>query len=242
VELGKAVTDGLQRCGLTPDAHGATASSPMFVRSVESWQRVVKSWIVEPTQEQALILSSVLVDSRPVWGVHTGSPVADTFRLAPSSPTLLRLMARFALSSRPPTGFLRGLVVEHGGEHQGRLDLKHGGVIPIAALARWAGMTAGVTVASTVERLRAAGKAGVLQPADAHSLEDAFGLINNLRVEHQVGQLSAGKEPDDFLDPAGLSALMRSYLKDSFRAVNSVQKRLSSELRVGRTEVGVESR
>ncbi len=34
-------------------------------------------------QEKALILASVLVDSRPVWGVHTGTPVADTFRLAP---------------------------------------------------------------------------------------------------------------------------------------------------------------
>ncbi len=241
VELGKAVTEGLERCGLRPDDHGATASDPMFVRSLESWQRVVKSWIVEPTQDQALILSSVLVDSRPVWGVHTGTPVADTFRLAPSSPMLLRLMARFALSSHPPTGFLRGLVVEHGGEHRGRLDLKHGGVIPIAALARWAGMSAGVTAASTVERLRAAGRAGTIAPADAHTLEDAFQLINNLRVEHQVGQLRDGQEPDDYLNPGDFSALTRAYLKDSFRAVSSVQKRLSGELRMGRTEAPVES-
>ncbi len=102
----------------------------------------------------------MLVDSRPVWGVHTGTPVADTFRLAPSNPALLRLLARFALSYRPPTGFFRGLVVEHSGEHRGRLDLKHGGVIPIVDLARWAGMAAGVTSASTAERLRAAGAGG----------------------------------------------------------------------------------
>ena len=94
------------------------------MRSLESWQRLARSWIAEPTQEKALILSSLLVDSRPVWGVHTGTPVADTFRLAPSSPALLRMLARFALSHRPPTGFFRGLVVEHSGEHRGRLDLK----------------------------------------------------------------------------------------------------------------------
>ncbi len=114
-------------------------------------------------------------------------------------------------------------------------------MIPIAALARWAGMASGVTAASTVERLRAAGKAGTLSPADAHTLEDAFQLINNLRVEHQVGQLSAGHEPDDYLNPGDFSALTRTYLKDSFRAVSSVQKRLSGELRVGRTEAPVES-
>ena len=137
----------------------------------------------------------MLVDSRPVWGIHTGTPVADTFRLAPSNPALLRLLARFALSHRPPTGFLRGLVVEHTGEHRGRLDLKHGGMIPIVDLARWAAMAAGVTSASTTERLRAAGDAGTLPAADAHTLEDAFELITDLRLAHQVEQLRAGERP-----------------------------------------------
>ena len=162
---------------------------------MSSWQRAVRSWIDDPTQEKALILASVLVDSRPVWGVHTGTPVADTFRLAEPGSVLLRLLARFALSHRPPTGFLRGLVVEHGGEHRGRLDLKHGGVIPIVDLARWAGMAAGVTSASTIERLRAAGAAGTLPAADAQTLEDAFELIAALRMQHQVQPAARRRDP-----------------------------------------------
>ena len=241
LELARAVTSGLERCGLLPDENGASASDPRFVRSLESWQRLARSWIDEPTQEKALILSSVLVDSRPVWGVHTGTPVSDTFRFAPSSPAHLRMLARFALSHRPPTGFLRGLVVEHTGEHRGRLDLKHGGVIPIVDLARWGGMAAGVTVASTVERLRAAGHAGKLSAADAHSLEDAFELISNLRVEHQVAQLRAGQSPDDYVNPAELSGLMRTQLKDAFRAVGSIQRRLAGEIRAARTAAVVDA-
>jgi len=224
---------GLELCGVHEDANGASASNPVFVRSLESWQRAARSWIEEPTQEKALLLASVLIDSRPVWGVHTGTPVSDTFRIAPQSPGLLRLMARFALSHRPPTGFLRGLVVEHGGEHRGRLDLKHGGLLPIVDLARWAAMAAGVTNAGTSERLRAAGAAGTLPAADAHSLEDAFELITGLRLGHQVGQLRRGVEPDDFVDPATLSPLMRSHLKEAFRAVAAIQKQISSELSVG---------
>ena len=122
--IATTVVERLEACGLRADEHGATASDPRFVRSLESWQRAVRSWIDDPTQEKALVLVSVLVDSRPVWGVHTGTPVADSFRLAPSNPALLRLLARFALSHRPPTGFFRGLVVEPTGEHRGRLDLK----------------------------------------------------------------------------------------------------------------------
>ena len=228
--IAQTVVDGLAACGLRADPHGATASDPLFVRSLGSWQRAVRSWIADPTQDKALILVSVLVDSRPVWGVHRGTPVSDSFRLAPDHPDLLRLLARYALSQRPPTGFFRGLVVEHTGEHRGRLDLKHGGIIPIVNLARWAGMAAGVTSASTPVRLRAAADAGTLTSDDAHTLEDAFALISGLRLDHQVQQLRAGEEPDDYVDPRRLSALARTQLREAFRAVASIQKRVAAEL------------
>jgi CBS domain-containing protein len=228
--IAERVVGGLERCGLRTDTHDASAANMAFVRSLASWQHAARSWIEDPSQEQALILTSVLVDSRPVWGVHTGTPVTDTFRLAPRSPGLIRLLARFALSYRPPIGFLRGLVVEHTGEYRGRLDLKHGGVIPIVDLARWAGMAAGVTSASTRERLRAAAAAGTLSGADAHTLEDAFELINALRLGHQIEQLRSGRTPDNYADPATLSRLVRTQLKEAFRAVASIQKHVASEL------------
>jgi CBS domain-containing protein len=233
VGIGREVLDGLRACGLRLDEHGVNASAPAFVRSVASWQREARGWLADPTQEKALVLSSVVVDSRPVWGVHTGTPVADTFALAPDHPGLLRLLARFALSERPPTGLLRGLVVEHSGEHRGRIDLKRGGTIPIVALARWAAMAAGVTSASTTERLRAASAAGKLATADADNLSDAFELINDVRLEHQVKQLRDGITPDDHIAPDELSALKRTQLKDAFRAVAEIQKRISAQLRVG---------
>jgi CBS domain-containing protein len=236
VGVGRVVLDGLQACGMRLDEHGVNASTPAFVRSVASGRPEARSWLEDPTQEKALVLSSVVVDSRPVWGVHTagvGGNISDTFAVAPDHPGLLRLMARFALAQRPPTGLLRGLVVEHTGEHRGQLDLKRGGSIPIVALARWAAMSAGVTSASTAERLRVASAAGTLSEADAHTLADAFTLINNLRLEHQVIQLRAGAAPDDYLAPEELSALRRTQLKEAFRAVADVQKRVDGQLRHG---------
>ncbi len=231
--LARNVAAGLGECGIRVDSHRATASDELFVRSIESWQALARSWIEKPTAQQALILVSVLVDSRPVWGIHSGSPVSDTFRAAKTRPELLHLLARFALSHRPPTGFLRGLVVEHDGEHRGRLDLKNGGLLPVVDLARWAGMAAGVASASTLERLHAAADAGTLPAADVRTLEDALELFTELRMEHQVEQLRAGLEPDDYLSPDDLSALTRTYLKEAFRAVASVQKRIAAELRLG---------
>ena len=231
--ISRRVETGLLSCGLTPDEKGTTAANPLLVRSLASWQRATRSWLEDPAQEQALILVSVVVDSRTVWGLGTGMSVSEAFRAARTHPALLHRLARFSLSYRPPTGFLRGLVVEHSGEHRGRLDLKHGGLVPVVDLARWAGMAAGVTSASTPERLRAAAAAGTLSAADAGTLTDAFQLVMALRLEHQVAQLEAGREPDDHLDPAALSPLTRTYLKEAFRAVASVQKRVAGELGVG---------
>jgi CBS domain-containing protein len=54
-----------------------------------------------------------------------------------------------------------------------------------------------------------------------------------LRVQHHVEQIEAGSEPDDHIDPATLTPLTRSYLKEAFRAVASVQKGISTQVNLG---------
>jgi CBS domain-containing protein len=231
----RAVDEGLRACGMSPDEHGASAANPVFARSLASWRRAARSLSEDPTQEKALILVSVLTDSRPVWSsgaAATGGPAGGLWEGQPTG-DLLRLLARFALSFRPPTGFLRDFVVEHSGERHGQLDIKHGGMIPIVDLARWAGMAAGMASAPTRERLRAAEAAGTMGSAEAATLTEAFGFIFSLRLDHQVGQLRRDQAPDDFIDPRTLNPLARSYLREAFRAVASVQASLAAELSHG---------
>lgn len=228
--VARRVVDALARGGIAPCDHGASAAQPAFARSLDSWLREATGWQDDPAQEQALMLSSVVAEARPVWGVQEGAPLVAAFRDARRRPRLLQGLGRLALSHRPPTGFLRDLVVEHSGEHAGRLDLKHGGLLPIVDLARYAGLAAGVTAASTRERLRSAAAAGTLPTPDARTLEAAFDLLTDLRIAHQVQQVRTGVPPDDHLDPATLDRLTRSYLRDAFRAVAHVQRRIANDL------------
>ncbi|MCX6466950.1 MAG: DUF294 nucleotidyltransferase-like domain-containing protein [Pseudonocardiales bacterium] len=236
--LAERVLAGLAAAGFRADAHGAVATNPLFARSYEAWAEAARGWLRDPTQERAPILVSLAVDARPVWGVRASGwagagSVPDVFRHARRHPDLLRLLGRYALAHRPPTGFLRDFVVEHSGSRRGRLDLKSGGLVPIVDLARWAGMTAGVTSASTPARLRAAAAAGVLDAATAATLEEAFHLVLQLRLAHQVEQLRAGDVPDDLVRPRDLSAVTRASLREAFRAVAAVQRRIAGELDLG---------
>src|SRR5262249_4977919 len=119
--VARAVDEGLRACGLQPDEHGASASNPLFARPLSSLPAAARELSEDPSREKALILVSVISDSRPLWGCGPGAgapdaegagvSVADQLWQARGHPDLLRLLARFALQFRPPTGFLRDFVV-----------------------------------------------------------------------------------------------------------------------------------
>jgi CBS domain-containing protein len=166
---------------------------------------------------------SVLVERRALWGtpVDPLPVVSDGARDA-----VVTSLARRALAAVPPTGFEGDTVVEAAGGRSDRLDIRRAAIAPIVELARWASAAAGVVEGSTPERLFAAASGGALREADARTLADAFELALELRIGHHMERVGEGRPPDDQLDCARISPLMRDHLRDVFRAVASVQRRL----------------
>jgi CBS domain-containing protein len=229
--LAQRVADGLNASGLRSDPQGAVATSPLFARSVDAWQRAVQAWVEDPDRDRGLMLFNVVVESDAVWGsTAVADRIAEACVRARGRERMLNRLAAAALAERPPTGFLRDFVLHSTGERKGVLDIKHGGLLPIESLARWAGLAAGVGAASTPARLRAAEAAGTLEAADAAVLRYAFELQSALRMEHQVEQLRAGRRPDNLIDPKSLPPLTRTSLKEAFRAVARVQRGIGVRL------------
>jgi CBS domain-containing protein len=232
--MAERVVTGLEAAGIKPCNAGALATKPLFARPVSDWERLASSWLDNPDQEKTLILVSLVGDGRAVVG--DGSMAArmrTAFAQARDRPRLLHLLERAALADRPPTGFRRDLIVEHDGEHRGTLDIKKGGLLPIVDLARSAALAAGAAAASTAARLNAIEAAGTIRASDVTVLRDAFDLVSELRMQHQVQQLRGGEAPDNHIDPATLTPLVRTYLRDAFRAVARVQKGINTSLQYG---------
>ncbi len=194
-----AVRSTLAACGL-----------PAFppVRTPEQWSRANDADAV-----------AALVDRRALWGTPRE-------QLPTAGAEILETLARAALEHQPPTGFDAGAVLYPTGARSDRLDIRSAAVSPIVALALWAGAAAGTFEGSTVDRLVAAGRHGVLSESEASTLTDAFGLALELRLAHQAERLAGGLEPDDRIESATLSPLTRDHLRDVFRAVAAVQRRV----------------
>jgi CBS domain-containing protein len=228
--LAERVIEQLSEGGFRPDEKGAVASSPLFARSIEAWEEAARSWVEHPDRDRGLMLLSVVVESDPVWGATAAAErLAAAFARSPDRELLLRRLAAAALAERPPTGFRSHRVLFWSGERK-HLDIKKAGLLPIESLARWSGLAAGVSAASTRARLEASEAAGTLRAENAAILRDAFELVCELRMEHQVEQLRAGKAPDNLIEPASLTPLTRTTLKEAFRALASVQRGIGVEL------------
>jgi CBS domain-containing protein len=228
VELARKVVVDLESAGFPADVHGSTAANPFFARPVEEFRASMRAWLAAPVQRELLVPVSLFADARPVAGDGAVPSMREMLAESEKRDPLLRLLGRLALAHRMPTGFMRNIVVEHGGEHRGHFDIKRGGLLPITDIARYAGAVAGSPYTSTPARLRAGAEAGVLRPDEARTLEEAFDLFASLRIEHQVEQLRNSVKPDNFVDPKSLNNLTRRYVREAFRAVSAVQRALSS--------------
>ncbi len=196
----------LRRCGMAID--------------VES--RATGDWLRAGDDELAL---GVLIERRALWGTPRDPlPVAT----GGDRDELLGTLRRRALAYAPPTGFDADSVLERDGSRLERLDIRRAAVIPIVELGRWAGTAAGLVEGSTTDKLAAGAASGELTDGDARTLTDAFELALDLRIGHHMEQLATGERPDDQLDPAAISPLIRDHLRDVFRAIAGVQRRLAA--------------
>jgi CBS domain-containing protein len=228
-ELAGFVTESLADAGLPRCKGDAMATNRAMRRSVQGWVDALREWMRDPGSSGS-ILSSIVYDFRRVMGPLDPEPELQAAILeARNDPTFLRHLGRRVIDHRPPTGFLRNLVVERKGDHVGRLDVKHRGITIIGNIARLEGVRAGIPAKETLDRLSGAAIAGTLDERVSRELSEAFRFLWEVRLRHQAGQVRGGEPPDDFVDPSTLGPVTRRGLKEAFGVISRAQGALATE-------------
>ena len=217
-ELAELVTAGIEAAGIR-DAQATRWRSRRDC--VDPWR---DGYRLPPMDDRPRagegIFSSIAFDHRRVSAAarhRTHAPCRDRGG-ARRYPDFLRHLARRALDETThrvqaqPRGGVEGRA-------RGALDIKHGGVTIVANLARLYAMRAGRPEMSTLARLDAAEETGQIMHEQRLALEEAFRLLWQIRLEHQVRQVRANTRPDDFVDPAELGPIVRLGLKEAFRII-----------------------
>ena len=213
------VNADLEAAGFPPCARGHMARSSLAPLS--EWTLRFNACIDERRPHAA----ALLFDFRRVGGTLDVGPLELAVDRAQRNPAFLRHLARGAVEHAPPGSL--GLRLRGGAT----ADLKEQGIVPIVYLARCYGLEVGTRARGTLERLEAAANAGLLSQ-DAHEgVAQAYRFLVGLRLRHQLRTLSEGRVPTSVVRLADLSAIERSRLKDSFRAIARWQERAAFHYR-----------
>ncbi|HEY8630140.1 MAG TPA: DUF294 nucleotidyltransferase-like domain-containing protein [Gaiellaceae bacterium] len=220
------VNRGLERCGFPPDPNEVVARSALWRMSASTWAQVFRDCLESPDRSH-LIRANVSFDFRTVTGGLEVTPdLVAILRDAKNHPDFLRRLARSATDFKPQLGF-RGALPDKS------FDLKRGGAIPIANLARFHALANGITISSTLDRLVAAQELGALEAETAAALREAFEIVARIRLDHHAACIAARRDPDNIIDPKDLPPLMRVHLREALRAVAAAQKQLGVYVPLG---------
>ncbi len=222
--MAERVSAALDQCGYFFCPGDMMASNPRWRQPLHVWQSYFDEWIRQPVVE-AQMLASVMFDLRPI---HGASELFEglhqrTLQAARRNSIFIAHMVSGVTRSAPPLGLLGGLSTIRSGKHKRHIDFKHSGVVPVVDLARLYALQGQLLPVNTRARLTAARDTALISASGAHDLLDAYDLFCQIRLEHQVRQISDGLPPDNFVDPGELSDLEREHLRRAFGVIKTMQ-------------------
>ena len=178
--VGAFASDILDEAGIPYCKGKVMAGNPAWRGSLETWRRRIDGWVETPSPDDLLSVD-IFYDFQPVHGDRAlASALREHAARAATSRPFLVVLSRELADNSFAIGFVGNLKTEHG-----RLDLKRAGLLPIVAGARVLALSLGSAATSTVDRLAAARDAGIVQPHDAETLEEAQTLFLHHIVEQQ---------------------------------------------------------
>jgi len=220
--IAQDVNAGLVRAGLGADISGVVAGNRLWRMSESQWVQTFRDCLDSPDLSH-LVRAAVAFDFRHVaGGLEVAPPLVAVTRNARAHPAFLAQLARTATDAPPalPHRFFASRWQRQ------EIDLKKGGTVPIANLARYYALANGITISSTLDRLVAAEGLGAISKETAQSLREAFEVIYQVRLDHQAEQLGAGLKPDNLIRPEELQPAARAELREAFNAISRAQQPL----------------
>jgi CBS domain-containing protein len=231
--LATFVCDGLDACGYIYCPGEMMAMTDTWRQPKRKWAEYFARWTGQP-DPKSLMLTCVFFDLRAIYGntALLEGLRSEVLQRTQGNSLFLAHMVGNALQHQPPLGIFKGISTIRSGEHKGKIDMKHTGVVPIVDLARVYALAGAHEEVNTHDRLISSAAHSAISDQSARDLRDALEFLAYTRIQHQARQIGAGQEPDNFLHLNEISNFERSQLKDAFTVVHDLQNVLGQRYRM----------
>lgn len=202
------------------------ARNPAYRKSLSAWKNQIEHIIRSPS-EKAGIWSNIFFDFITLYGDEklVGKLRHHILKNLKQRPLLLRKMAEKDAEGTPAIGFFDRLVT-HKTKQGEFIDIKRNGLRLIADAARIFALRSGIGATNTFDRLRALGRLGILDHSLVQMVSDAYEVLLDLTLTHQIKQYEEGHAPDKLIGVDELTPASREALRIAMRAIKKFQAEL----------------
>ena len=155
------------------------------------------------------------------------------FKISSNSQSFYTNFARVINSFDVPLGFFDGFVFNSKDEkHKDEIDIKRGGIFIIVQGIRSLSIQNRVLNTNTIKRINSLKELKVLDDESAKELIMAFNILNSLKLKASLEKLDKKEKIDNFVNPNRLTIMEKDLLKESFKIVNRLKKRLENHFKL----------
>ena len=177
------------------------ARNPMWRKTITQWKQQIGIWVAKG-EGNALRFADIFFDFDHAWGDYAlvealRTHISDTVR---NRKRFLREMFRYD-DAEVALGMFSRLKTERSGEHQGRINLKHSGIMPLVHYIRIMALQNGVVETQTLNRIKILRKLGKFNDDTADYLIFAFQFVSSLLLKQQLADSRAGVQVSNFVEP-----------------------------------------
>lgn len=224
------LNDALVSCGFPLCEGGVMAKNAFWRKDKSGYQQMINSVIDTPNMEGLMNLA-ILYDAKAVAGDVKLLDGLKNMLITQmrSNASLLASFAKSTLAFETPLGLFANFITAKEGE----IDIKKGGIFAIVQGIRSLSIAEGLLESSTVSRINALSKIGVISEEMRTELVEAFDYLLSLRLSYQLDAIAKDQKPNNMVSPAKLSKIERDILRDSFKIVDRFKKVVAYRFKLG---------
>lgn len=209
-------------------------SNPYWCRSQSDFKELIYEWVNNPSGDNFMNIA-IFYDALCVSGdIEIIKELKNyLFKISSNSQSFYTNFARVINSFDVPLGFFDGFVFNSKDEkHKDEIDIKRGGIFIIVQGIRSLSIQNRVLNTNTIKRINSLKELKVLDDESAKELIMAFNILNSLKLKASLEKLDKKEKIDNFVNPNRLTIMEKDLLKESFKIVNKLKKRLENHFKL----------
>jgi CBS domain-containing protein len=203
-------------------------SNPYWCRRQKAFKDQITEWITKPSGDNfmnlAIFYDAVVATGDRKMLIELKEHI---FKIGSTSASFFMHFAKIIMDFNVPLGFFDGFVFDSKDkEHQNEIDIKKGGIFILVQSIRTLSLEHKLMRANTLKRIEELRVLGEFDDEFASELTEAFNFLNTLKLKSNLEKLDSGQTIDNYINPDNLNTMEKDLLKDSFKIVNKLKKKL----------------